>query len=290
VARADRRRSERAGVHDRGFERRYESAYLGTEGLFFQRLRKQAKWMFVFLALVFGVGFVAFGVGGEVQGGIADVIGVGGGGGDGLVSEDEARERLKEKPNDPQALRDLSTALQRDGKPEEAIQPLETYTTLRSKDEEALLELAGLHLSRASRINGELQTAQVQAALLDPSSSFLPPATSPLGQALAGPPITAAVTEEVNAEINTLFTELQGAYAEAQQSYEQVARLSPNDPNVQIQLADAALNAGDSEAALAAYKKFLKLAPDDPNAELVRDQIKQLEAAAATTPAPQGDG
>ena len=32
--------------------------------MFFPRLRRQAKWMFVFLALVFGVGFVAFGVGG----------------------------------------------------------------------------------------------------------------------------------------------------------------------------------------------------------------------------------
>ena len=31
--------------------------------MFFPRLRRQAKWMFVFLALVFGVGFVIFGVG-----------------------------------------------------------------------------------------------------------------------------------------------------------------------------------------------------------------------------------
>src|SRR3546814_10869928 len=46
---------------------RYESAYVGTEGLFFQRLRRQARWMFLVLALVFGVGFVAFGVGYDVQ-------------------------------------------------------------------------------------------------------------------------------------------------------------------------------------------------------------------------------
>jgi tetratricopeptide (TPR) repeat protein len=289
VARADRRRSARTSAHDRGFERRYESAYLGTEGLFFQRLRKQAKWMFVLLALVFGVGFIAFGVGGEVQGGIADVIGVGAGGDDSVVSEDEARERLQEKANDPQALRDLATALQRDGKPEEAIAPLETYTAQRSRDEEALLELAGLYLSKASRINGELQLAQARAALLDPGAAFLPPATSQIGQALASPPISRAVTEEVNAEINTYFTDIRSAYTEAQQIYQQVARLSPDDPNIQIQLADSALNAGDSTAALAAYKKFLQLAPDDPNAELVREQIKQLEAAAAPTPAPQGD-
>ncbi|HET8742165.1 MAG TPA: hypothetical protein VFM41_06035, partial [Gaiella sp.] len=31
--------------------------------MFFPRLRRHAKWMFVFLALVFGLGFVVFGVG-----------------------------------------------------------------------------------------------------------------------------------------------------------------------------------------------------------------------------------
>ena len=48
--------------------------------MFFPRLRRHAKWMFVFLALVFGLGFVGFGVGaGGV--GFGDVFRGGGGGG-----------------------------------------------------------------------------------------------------------------------------------------------------------------------------------------------------------------
>ena len=31
--------------------------------MFFPRLRRQAKWVFLFLALVFALGFVGFGVG-----------------------------------------------------------------------------------------------------------------------------------------------------------------------------------------------------------------------------------
>ena len=60
MARADRRRDARAkAAPSRGaFDRHYESAYVGTEGLFFQRLRKRAKWIFVFLALTFGITFV----------------------------------------------------------------------------------------------------------------------------------------------------------------------------------------------------------------------------------------
>ena len=41
--------------------------------MFFPRLRRQAKWVFVFLALVFAVGFVAFGVG-SGSSGISDLL------------------------------------------------------------------------------------------------------------------------------------------------------------------------------------------------------------------------
>jgi Flp pilus assembly protein TadD len=290
VSRADRRRQARAGAHDRGFEQRYESAYVGTEGLFFQRLRSTGKWIFVVIALLFAVGFLGAGVGSSVQGGVLDIIGLGaGGGGDNVVSADEARDKLKEKPNDPQALRDLSTALQRDGKPEEAIDPLQTYTALRSKDTEALTELAGLYVAKASRIGTELRTVQVQAQYLDPGSSFLPPATSPLGQAFGSPPISKLTTDRINARLNALYADVQGAYTQAKDVYVQLAKLTPKDADVQIQLADAANNAGDARTALAALKKFLKLAPDDPNAPLVRQQIKLLEAQAAAT-AGQGAG
>jgi tetratricopeptide (TPR) repeat protein len=240
--------------------------------------------MFVVLALLMGVGFVAFGVGSDVQGGIADVIGIGGTSSDDVVSADEARETLKEKPNDPKALRDLSTALQRDGQTEQAIVPLETYTALRAKDEDALTELAGLYLAKAARVGSELQVAQVQAQYLDPGADFLPPASSPLGQALATPPITAAVTEDVNARVNTLYGEVRGAYTQAKDVYTRLATLAPQDPDIQIQLGDAALNAGDAAAAVAAYQKFVKLAPDDSRAGLIKQQIKQIQAASALTP------
>ena len=43
--------------------------------MFFPRLRRQAKWMFVFLALVFGLGYVIFNVGGTIPGvGLGDVL------------------------------------------------------------------------------------------------------------------------------------------------------------------------------------------------------------------------
>jgi tetratricopeptide (TPR) repeat protein len=277
MSRADRRRVARAKPAPA--PTKYESAYVGTEGLFFQRLRRQARWMFVLLALIFGVGFVAFGVGSDVQGGIADVLGVGGASA-GQPSVDEAREKLVEKPNDPVALRELSTALQTEGQADDAIVPLEQYVALRPKDEDAQRELAGLYLTRASRARQDLQVAQVEATLLNPGSDFLPPVSTPLGQALSSAPITQAVSGKATEAVNEAYTELIAAYQSATRAYQQIVKLAPDDAAAQLQLADAAANSGDTTTATAAYKKFLKLAPDDPSAPLVREEIKRLEAAA----------
>ena len=286
MARADRRRVARAKPAPA--PSRYESAYVGTEGLFFQRLRRQARWMFVVLALVFGVGFVAFGVGSDVQGGIADVLGVGGGG-SGQPSVDDAREKLDEKPNDPVALRELATALQTEGQADDAILPLEQYVALRPKDEDAQRELAGLYLTRASRARQDLQAAQVEAALLNPGSDFLPSPSTPLGQALSSPPITQAITGDATEAVNEAYSRLIAAYESAKRAYQEIVKLAPDDAAAQLQLADTAANSGDTTTAIAAYKKFLALAPDDPSAPLVRQEIKRLEAA-ATSGAPAQAG
>jgi regulator of sirC expression with transglutaminase-like and TPR domain len=64
-------------------------------------------------------------------------------------------------------------------------------------------------------------------------------------------------------------------------AYEQLAKLQPDDPNVQLELAQAAQQTGDATAAIAAYERFLQLAPDDPNASIVREQLKSLRGTAA---------
>ena len=124
--------------------------------MFFPRLRRHAKWMFVFLALVFGLGFVLFGVG-------AGGVGVGdifrGAGGTGVQSVSDAREKTEERPEDPEAWRDLATALQTDGETERGDRRAETAVALAPKDASALRELAGLHLALASERQQDAQLA-----------------------------------------------------------------------------------------------------------------------------------
>ena len=244
--------------------------------------------MFVLLAIVFAGSFVVFGVGSEVPGGIADVLNRGPGTDQPSVSD--ARERTEENPRDAQAWRDLATALQTDGRPEEAIQPLERYLALQPRDEAALREVAALQLTRASQLRDELQVAQYRAAFDNPGQAFMPPPTTPLGQALGEAPISQALSSGSNEQVSGLYTRMQAAYQEAKLKYAELAELTPEDANLQLQIADAALNSNDTASALAAYKQFLKLAPDDPNAEIVRQEIKRLEEASAATATPGTDG
>ena len=70
---------------------------------------------------------------------------------------------------------------------------------------------------------------------------------------------------------------------QAVDAYKKIAKLQPNDPNIQLELAQAAQQAGDAATAIAAYTTFLKLAPDDPNASIVKQQLKQLKQTSSTS-------
>lgn len=211
-----------------------------------------------------------------MPGGIADVLG-GPRGDGGIPSVSDAREEVEERPNDPEALRQLATALQAEGETAEAIETLERLTAIAPRDDSALRELATLYLARATALRQRAQEVQARAQLLVPDEAFMPPADSELGRALNEQrPISEAVRTEAQQEFTEIVQELQQAYTRTMETYAAVAELTPNDPTIQLQLADAALNAGDSETAIAAYEQFLELAPNDPSAELVRQEVERL--------------
>lgn len=247
--------------------------------MFFPRLRRQAKWMFVFLALVFGVGFVVFGVGSGLPSGVGDILRGSAGSSDDRVSVSEARELVRESPNDPTGYRQLATALQIEGRNEEAIAPLERFVRMRPNDQKALEQLGSLYLSKATRLQDEARLAQFEAQAAQSGSIFAPGLQIGAGQSLSQDLITQAISETVNARLSRSFAAMQAAFRKAEATYSKIAALAPDDPDVQLQLAQTAQAAGDTKTAVAAFRRFLKLAPDDPSAPLVKQQIEQLEAS-----------
>lgn len=245
--------------------------------MFFPKLRRHAKWMFVFLALVFGLGFVIFGIGSDQGTGVGDLFRDGGAAGG--ISISDARERVQANPRDAEAKRQLATALQTEGQTNQAIVVLGEYVTLRPKDDGALRELASLYLAKAGARQRDAQEAQLRATYVTGDPAFSTQLEIAEGQALAQDPILEAVGNEANEVITAAYTEAQEAFTSATQTYERIVALSPRDPNIQLELAQTAQQAGNAPRAIEAYKRFLKLAPDDPTAPLVKEQIKALQDA-----------
>jgi tetratricopeptide (TPR) repeat protein len=245
--------------------------------MFFPRMRRHAKWMFVFLAAVFAIGFVGFGVG---AGGIGfgDILRNSGGAGGPSVSD--ARKKTVERPNDAAAWEDLSTALQAAGDTQEAVIAQERVAELRPRDGDGLRALAGLYFALASQKQQEAQIVQANAAIAGASQNF-PVGLTANGQNVTGNPIGRAVNVKAEQQINSLLVVAQSALQGAIRSYQSLADLDPSDPSVQLELAQAAEQAGQTDVAIGAYEQFIELAPDDPNVSFVRQQLKTLRSSSS---------
>src|SRR5919198_1293722 len=258
---------------------------VAEQTMFFMRLRRSTKPVFIFLALVFALSFVFLGVGsgssgiGDLLQGNFDLFG-----GSSSTSVSGAQKRIQKTPRDAAAYRDLARAYQVKGDTAKAIDALKTYTRLRPKDTTALTELAGTYLSQADAARQQAIAAQ---SALTTASLFTPvPVGGKLGTALGQNPITEASTSGAQTAFTTAFQKMQTAYSAAVGAYKRVAKRTPNDPTVQLQLASTAESANDAKTAIAAYKRFLKLAPDDPSAPQVKQRIKALQASLKPTPKP----
>jgi hypothetical protein len=109
-----------------------------NQQLFFMRLRRQAKPMYVILAVLFALTFAFLGVGSGSGGGLDQLfqgLNPFSGGG---TSVSKAQKEVKAHPSNPKGFRDLATAYEAKNDRAGAISALQSYTTLKPKDVSAL--------------------------------------------------------------------------------------------------------------------------------------------------------
>jgi tetratricopeptide (TPR) repeat protein len=235
--------------------------------------------MFVFLALVFALGFVFFGVGsgssiGDLLQGNFDF------GGSSGASVSSLQKKVQKNPKDAASWLKLSQAYQSKGDTEKAIDPLKHYIVLRPKDTSALATLVSLQQTRALGLAQQAYNTQTTGGSL---------VTDPAGglNSKSGPvvndPIEQAVQTKVSSQQSTLTTQATTAFKETEQSLKKLAAATPDDTSTLFQYAQIAQYAGDTGVAIAQYKKFLKLAPDDPKATVAKQQLKALAPPAGSS-------
>ncbi len=244
--------------------------------MFFPKLRRQAKWVFVFLALSFSVGFVVFGVGSGGGAGLGDLLQGGGSSGTSGPSVSDAQKKI-DKGN-LVAYKELADAYRQDGNLDQAITAGEQYLKVRPKDYEYMRTVAGDYEGRASRQRDQATAIQDQVTSSTGGATFAPPGNSRLGRALAPGRIDQELTTAANQKLTQLYSGLQGSFARSTQLYQQVTRHSPNDVLLQLLLANAAYQSQNSAVALKAYRRVIKLAPGSSEAAQARQQIQFMRA------------
>jgi tetratricopeptide (TPR) repeat protein len=251
--------------------------------MFFPKLRRRAKWVFLLLAIVFLGGYLVFSVGTGAGSGIGDYLsdifnrqpGVGG------PSVDEARDRLAANPQDAEAQLELAQALQSDGQTAEAIVAYERYTTTRPQDVDGLRALASLYGLEAAEAQRRFEQASGEAGAARIQQQFAP--SSPFAQALTENAIVESVAGEADARAQAAQAELQRYGTLQTDVYQSLTLLVDDDPLLWLQFAQAAETAAQYDSAITAYERFLDLAPDDPSAPEVEQRIELLESFTGTS-------
>src|SRR5947208_4519615 len=103
---------------------------VAEQTMFFMRLRRGTKPIFIFLAVVFAASFVLLGVG-SGSSGIGDLLrGNFHFGGSSGPSISKAQDKIEKNPNDAPAYRDLAKAYEAKGRTDDAIGALTSYVKL----------------------------------------------------------------------------------------------------------------------------------------------------------------
>jgi tetratricopeptide (TPR) repeat protein len=260
-------------------KKRKRAAPAYEQTMFFPRLRRQAKWVFVFLALVFAVGFVAFGVG-SGSSGISDILRgnfFGGGGTSTSSLVKQKQKAIARNPNDISAYLDLAGLYQQDQDETKALATLSKAEQVAPKNFDVLNRIAGIYSGQAEL---ERQAAQ-DAQIVYFESTVSPPGLDPsstLGQAISSDPYS----DVLKTRANEAYSKMVSAFTKAETAYKKLvtaAAGTSQEANAQLQLAGAAQISGDTTTAVNAYTRFLKIAPDSPNALAVRQTLEQLKAS-----------
>jgi tetratricopeptide (TPR) repeat protein len=260
-------------------KRKKNTAPSWEEQLFFSRLRRHAKVIYVLLAVVFAAGFVVLGVGSGSTG-IGDILQgkLFGGGGTSTSSQiDDKQKAIAGNPKDVALYLDLAGLYQAGHKESQALATLQRARAVAPKNVDVLNQIAAIYSARAARAGDRYQSTvdvYVQNSLpqpgLDPSSQ--------LGQALTSDPYSKAL----QTQLNNTYVEATTAYSKVENVYKQsvdAAKGTSGEANALLQWANAAQNANDTPTAVKAYKRFLRIAPDNPNAATVRQTLAQLQAS-----------
>lgn len=264
-------------------QRKHASGGNPNQDLFFSRLRRRQKWVFVLLAVVFAISFAALGVGSGNGSGLQQMWSALTGGGSDAVGKAQA----DIKAGKFSAYKDLANAYIAKADTTDAISALETYLRKKTKDAAAWEQLGTLKRQQAQHWATEYQQVQQSLSLEAPGSAVAP---SPYGKhpiSLGTNPIDDYYQKQARAVLTSLSQNTRTGYTDALTAFKQYAQYCKapgcEPAAAEEAVANAASYAGDTAAELAAWQRYVNLVPDSPNLKQIEAICKSLHGTCVPT-------
>ena len=281
-------RASKEASATRHAKKRQEAPYSATPTLN-ERMRRNGKWVFLALAVVFGITFVFAGVGTSGPS-LVDLLGRNSNANPTTTTVDtsavqKAEATTKSSPKDPQAWLALAQAEVAAGQLDKVPAAAAKAAELAPKDATVQGAVADVYLAQAAAALQKAQAmyAGAQGSGMVDGRSAVPQQVIP-GQSsgatqfqTAQESIASAQMSDVSAKVSPLQTEATDAYKAAVTAQTVVTQLKAEDPAAWFRLGQIATAANDTTTAISAYQQFVTLAPDDPLAGKVKDEIKRLQ-------------
>jgi tetratricopeptide (TPR) repeat protein len=251
--------------------RRHAGGGNPNQQLFFVKLRRNQRWMFALLAVVFALTFAGVGIG-SGGGGLSQLYtGLFGGGGGSPITK--AQDEIKKNP--AKGYRDLATAYETKSDNAQAMSALQSYLGIKKNDASAWSELGGLELAEGNRQVQLYSSAQQAAQTADPSAAFQPGGA--LASAAGTNPLYSGASQQASTAASSAYQQATNAYRAAVSDYQQASSLQPRNGGALELLASAAATAGNAPVAIKALKTYLRRFPNAADRSQVKTELKQFQ-------------
>ncbi|HUZ14716.1 MAG TPA: hypothetical protein VMU72_00885 [Gaiellaceae bacterium] len=258
-------------------QRKHASGGNPNQDLFFSRIRRRQKWVFLVLAVLFAVSFAALGVGSGTGGGLEQVFsGILGSGGDPV-----AKAQAEIKTNPAKGYKDLANAYVTNNDLPSAITALNSYLAIKKTDSAAWTQLGGYEKQQADTYASQYQQVLLTSQLQSPGSIFQP--TGTLATVLGTNPIEQYFSQQNSAVSQPLFRKAVAGYNASLSDFQKAAKYATraNLPDAEQLVASAAQAAGNPKVALKALQRYVELVPNSPQLQQIESLCKQLGGSCA---------
>jgi tetratricopeptide (TPR) repeat protein len=249
----------------------------------FERIRRTQKPVFIFLATMFGLGFVALGVGQGTNGiNIGDLFSSSSGSG---TSISGLSSRVQSQPKDAGAWLQLARAYQTAGQVSQSISAFQSYLALKPKNQGALTATAALLEQRGQSDAAKVQAYQAAAAAYTQVAGATAAGSLKLGTALTHPLLN-TLAQPAQTAASTLETSAITDFAQALGLRQKLTKLAPKNADYQLLVARDAYATQSYATVATALQQYLTLSPNltKANKKQIRQEIVQFKLLAKTSP------